>query len=433
MNRSDNSINFFMTSYLIIIVVVLILSGAIYYLFRTTSQGSYLINDENINSNRSLATNNANKANFSESNKENTFSAIIYAVKKEKEAIVWRENLETKNKSQLLTYQESRPFSLLGNYLEGLGPNITMTPDGKRLIYIDSRGINIYDLATGENKLIINKTEEGKEDYIAPRWSFEKENQKLGVFDLFLPRVSFNQKYLSFVLAYQEGSATGVYNLENGDFVVLTGKNNQRIGWHDLDWSKDSNDLVVVTSSQAYSVRGLFITSQEKFDRAENYLDKIFLEPIYFSHPSWAFDSSKIVFSYEKERNLKENPKIGIINRDGTDFQNLVADGNINDYPIFSNQDIVYYFKDSGDDRADGVWIVDNKGENNEQLLSVADPNDFYQPFLVEDNYLVILVKDKDNTSVQFHNQILVYGIKEKEIIFQGEDLKEGITFLGFM
>lgn len=421
---------------ILILILFLVIMGSIFGIILGGKENVNQVVETVTNDNRNLNVDQQSINNSNLNSRDYNDRNLIYAVKDGQKVTVWQENLSSKNKSKLLEYEERKSSTFSGNVWQGLPPSITLSPDKKKFVYTDLEGVMMYDIDTKETTPIISKLTDANTDFEPPTWSIDKENEKSGIFGFYSPKFSYDQKYLSLTVGYYEGSANGIYDFENNSFVILKGKNDQNIGWHDLDWSKNNYDIVVGTGEQVYSERGLFVTSEEKFDQAENYSSKVGEGVIYFRHPSWSSDSSKIVFSYEKEptQNFKENPKLGIINRDGTGFKNLIADGNVNDYTLFTEEGIIYYFKDSGDNKADGVWVTNEAGTVNQQIIVSKNPEDIYQPLALNSNYLVILVRYKNNYEAsKFHNQIIFFDIKENKMVFEGDNLKERITFLGFI
>lgn len=373
---------------------------------------------------------------------KSTEQFLLYATKAGKEVKVWKEKINTRQKTTLLTYQEPKEAKKSGNYWESLGPNITLASDSKTLFYVQDdannieEGIYSFNLKTQTTEKIIFKTLKSSDEHAAPSWSFEKENEKRNVYLLAQPKVSSDQKYLSFAMGLYEGLSPAVINLDTKEFWEVQIQSGLKIGSYDLSWSK--NNKLVAANSQLPGVIpvGLFVTTDEKFSQASNLTSQISKEEIFVHHPSWSPDSSQITFSYERVPSLtvkKENPKIGIINYDGSGFREIVGDGNSNDFPLFVNDKMIYYYKDSGDDLKDGIWQVQNDGMEQKQIIA-SSPNENLEPIKVESSLLVLLTTLK-NTSEDnpFQNQLKIFDVEKKNFVYEDESTEDFITFLGLI
>lgn len=368
---------------------------------------------------------------------------IRYAEKSGKKVLVLEEDLETKRKEEILTYQEVLELNFNSNYWSVLPPSISLSSDRKNLAYVSEEGLIIYNLDSKISEIKLFKTYEPaltEIEITPPSWSYQElpDRNIWGFYNIFLPLWSPNNEYLSLAMAHYEGSSNGIYNISDNTLDILRGENAEKgaIGRDRIKWANHSNRIIVgADSNWGYSSNGLFLGEEGKYHQAQNLASIMGMEESgQFYHSDWAADDSKIALvvgeSLPPTYDFPNSYSLAVINPDGSEFKKLITHPNKDFYPLFYGNQELYYYLDSVNDLEDGLWKIKIDGSENSLIIndraSVIKPLKWFS-----DRYLVYLLMPQDSPNQEnYSNQIGIYDRGEGKVIYLTEKIRGPLTFL---
>ena len=239
----------------------------------------------------------------------------LYALKKGYHVVVYKRNLSISSQMKIFEYDEGEEADNSGNYWRGLPPNMALSPDKTQLAYIDKQGLKIYELLYKRHKSLITKINIPANQEEIPEWS----NKKLkDVYNLHIPRWSFDNQYISFVQSYWEGSSCGIIEIKTGKYFSPPGTGN------DLKWSPTGAYYFDPSHYYGGDI-ALWISEPENIKKQRDLLEK-FDKNIYVFEANFSPDGKKLVLLYYKDYSSK-NHTLSIIDTDGTNKKILHRTG----------------------------------------------------------------------------------------------------------
>ncbi len=270
-------------------------------------------------------------------------SVLIYAEKSGTTVSVnWRA-LRDGTGGILFSYDERwRDYRQGANFWESLPANVALSAAGDKVAYVNTDGLAVYNLETGETDQLIEKLTAATEDYIAPTWSAPAAT---GAFGFAQPTWSRDGRYISLHQALSEGSFWGVYDVAADNYSLISVASNESGlptlgGQTPLVWSPTSTQFAKANEA-GYSQIGLYVSSVGAPTSALDIALAFGTGNQEFSEVAFSPDGTMLAFTI---KDAEEGDRLlAVANTDGSDYRVLARPGQFST-PFFSaDGDWVYY------------------------------------------------------------------------------------------
>jgi hypothetical protein len=242
---------------------------------------------------------------------------LLFATKKDTLVQVFKKDLQDGTQSTVFQYNEYAKANIQsGNLWESLSPSIALSPDKKLVAFSDIGGIKLYNLENKTEQTIIHATARPYPN--KPDWSLHEMANVYSVAELSWTN---DEKYLSFVQGFYEGSSYGVIDTQSKKYISDLGG-----GFGpSVPLTFSSRDFSFVIPQLYEGVRGLYIGNLETDVQGKNIAKIIDKENAYFDRASFSPDGSQIVFTYQEgQLNNDFSPatfnNLVTVNTGGTNF-----------------------------------------------------------------------------------------------------------------
>lgn len=203
------------------------------------------------------------------------YGTLLVVSRQESRAIVYKEDIKKGDRETVLEFDRD----VAGQSVQSA--EAALSPDKKNIAYAAKDGLRLYDLASGEDKLL-----------------FKKENGSDRPFGLAKPEWSSDGRFLSFVQVFSENLQLVTIEVRHPDrFAPVRNPAGETVAGLSARWAPES-DLIIVPESEQKNRPGVFVSSMEKSDAPDGLGGQVGKYEGGFYEAAISADGTRAAFTY---------------------------------------------------------------------------------------------------------------------------------------
>lgn len=357
-------------------------------------------------------------------------STMLYATKTGAEVTVHERNILNGEETEVFTFTEMREAKLDGNLWNGLPASAALSPDGSMIAFVDTKGLKVYDRTSGDINALITEEDPGDpslDELEPPTWS----EGALNAFSIDQPMWSPDSQYIGFAEGYYEGSGFGVVDVETNEYTKM----NLNGAGVDIDWAPDNT--LLQPGVGGYFARGLLLESVGAQDERVNIAESFGEGDSLFQEARFSPNHQNVVFTFQPSGPLPDDREdsytLGVVNRDGGDYQKLY-EGNVQT-PVYAPNNEDVYFIETVRQTDEGLMVAlmmyDASEDKIERVTTLSGFTDWVDPTWYGDRYLALT--GRHTQGEEGGSRVVVLDMEDKAIAYAGPALDVFADYIAFI